>query len=203
MKKLRSIVIPFALCIAICGCQKSHSAIAVQGLEVGSGVTVRLSGKPVKLSARAVPENATESYAVVWQSADPSVARVAADGTVTPVKKGSVVVFCYLADRSSVHSQCALNVVSNGAVFEDERFAQAMPTRYDKDGDGEISPGEAETVKRINVRDLHIRCLKGIEFFENLGELDCSMNNFTAGEGVDLGGAGTGKASRFLKFNIG
>ena len=184
-RKIRSIVIFCMLCVAICGCRKDDAAIAVQGLKIDSQRTLSLSDKPVRLSVQTVPEKVTEHYTLVWESSDPEVVRIEPDGTAIPGKKGSASVCCYLAERPSVRALCAFQVVSDAVVFEDERFEKALLSLCDRDGDGEISPEEAASVKRINVRNLRIRSLKGIEYFENLEELDCSMNLLTA-EGLDL-----------------
>ena len=116
-----------------------------------------MSDKPVRLSVQTVPEKVTEHYTLVWESSDPEVVRIEPDGTAIPGKKGSASVCCYLAERPSVRALCAFQVVSDAVVFEDERFEKALLSLCDRDGDGEISPEEAASVKRINVRNLRIR----------------------------------------------
>ena len=168
----------------MCACEKQDATIAVQGIALQDATAV-ISEEAVRIAFAIEPENATESYTLVWESSDPSIAQVAQDGTVTALKKGSTQVFVYMKERPSVQAKCMLTVASDDVVIPDERFRQALLTAFDQDGDGEISRIEAWTVKRIFVPDLHIRSLKGIEYFENLEVLDCRYNPLEPGS-LDL-----------------
>lgn len=60
--------------------------------------------------------------------------------------------------------------------FPDAKFKEFLVAHFDKDGDGEISPEEAEGVQKMHCLDMEIESLAGIEYFTSLSELDCSYN---------------------------
>ena len=64
--------------------------------------------------------------------------------------------------------------------FEDSDFKDYCLRNFDTDKDGEISAEEAETVTKISVSYASIFSLGGIEYFNNLTELDCSHNHLTS-----------------------
>ncbi|MBQ7220042.1 MAG: hypothetical protein IJS28_03580 [Synergistaceae bacterium] len=64
--------------------------------------------------------------------------------------------------------------------FPDENFRDYVSGEFDSDGDGVLSDSEIASVSSINVRSLGIGSMRGIEYFTELKELDCS-NNFLAG----------------------
>ena len=77
-------------------------------------------------------------------------------------------------------------------AFECPEFKSLMLEACDRDGDGEVSPKEAEYVTDLvltydveNTEINKITSLKGIEYFVNLVNLDCDLNAITY---LDLSG---------------
>lgn len=69
----------------------------------------------------------------------------------------------------------------NEANFPDANFrAYVSGEDIDQDGDGYLNEMEVWWVTEINVSNLNISDLKGIEFFNGLKELDCSYNQLTS-----------------------
>lgn len=60
--------------------------------------------------------------------------------------------------------------------FPDKVFKKYLIDNFDKDGDGEISLTEAQSITAIRCPQLGIKSLAGIEYFPNLLMLDCSKN---------------------------
>lgn len=65
----------------------------------------------------------------------------------------------------------------------DANFKAALVEKFDKDGDGEIGKDEALAVKDVSVSGKGIKSMDGIQYFENLQDLDCSFNELTT---IDL-----------------
>ncbi len=63
--------------------------------------------------------------------------------------------------------------------FPDANFRNAV-SNFDLNKDNFLDRGEIFEVKKIYVQDLHIRDLKGIEFFSELDDLDCSNNEISS-----------------------
>ncbi len=76
---------------------------AVTGITVSGSAGVA-KGKTVKLTAAVAPENATNK-AVTWKSADDTIARVDANGTVTGVSAGETTITATAKDGSGVVSE--------------------------------------------------------------------------------------------------
>ena len=60
------------------------------------------------------------------------------------------------------------------ADFEDERFANYVFNRFDREQDGKLSLEERNSVQSITVRTDTIASLRGIEYFPNLLYLSCN-----------------------------
>ena len=60
--------------------------------------------------------------------------------------------------------------------FKDAKFKAHCVSNFDTDGDGEVSFIEAQKVKSIYIRTNDITTLEGVEFFENLEILECSVD---------------------------
>ena len=65
-------------------------------------------------------------------------------------------------------------------VFEDANFKAYCVTKFDNDGDGEVSLAEALEAKEIEVAGLGITSLKGVELFRRLQVLFCYDNQLTS-----------------------
>ena len=69
--------------------------------------------------------------------------------------------------------------VENTNTFPDEAFWSYLLKYVDKNRNGTLSQEERYAVETINVNYMNIRSLKGIEFFPNLTELYCVVNQLT------------------------
>ena len=77
------------------------------------------------------------------------------------------------------------NIVIGEPCFPDANFRKYVSENIDTDGDGKLSEAERQAVLSINVREMQIASLKGIQLFPNLSELDCFRNQLTS---LDLTG---------------
>ena len=64
--------------------------------------------------------------------------------------------------------------------FEDAEFGRYCLEHFDDDGDGRIIGREVRDIREMNVSELGITSLSGIEAFENLEVLDCSYNELSS-----------------------
>ena len=70
----------------------------------------------------------------------------------------------------------------NSQYFPDANFRNYVSSSLDTNHNGYLSPAERD-VTRLNVSNMNIESLKGIEYFENLEQLSCQFNRL---ETVDL-----------------
>lgn len=63
------------------------------------------------------------------------------------------------------------------SIMEDLNFMRYCYDNFDVDKDKKVSMSEASLVTEINVVNMYIKSLKGIEYFKNLTYLDCADNN--------------------------
>ena len=72
-------------------------------------------------------------------------------------------------------------IAINATNFPDETFRSVVAgTDIDKDADGYLSDEEIAAVTQLDVREMGIQNLKGIEFFTGLKELICYGNELTS-----------------------
>ncbi|MBR6581033.1 MAG: leucine-rich repeat domain-containing protein [Ruminococcus sp.] len=71
------------------------------------------------------------------------------------------------------------SVEINETNFPDAIFREYVKENFDTDGDGVLSAEEITAVTEIDVHNKGISDLTGIEYFENLECLDCSLNKLT------------------------
>lgn len=64
--------------------------------------------------------------------------------------------------------------------MEDSHFMEYCYENFDINKDGKVSMAEAVAVHKISVASSGITSLKGIEYFVNLNQLDCSKNKLTS-----------------------
>ena len=64
--------------------------------------------------------------------------------------------------------------------FEDAEFERYCLERFDEDGDGRIIGREVRNIREINISELGITSLSGIEAFENIEFIDCCSNDLTS-----------------------
>ena len=71
------------------------------------------------------------------------------------------------------------SIAINASNFPDPDFRTYVKAEFDKDNNNSLSDTERKTVTVIKVKDKLIETLEGIEFFPNLRELDCSINQLS------------------------
>ena len=71
------------------------------------------------------------------------------------------------------------SIAINASNFPDPDFRTYVKAEFDKDNNNSLSESERKTATVINVKDKLIETLEGIEFFPNLKELDCSINQLS------------------------
>ena len=76
---------------------------------------------------------------------------------------------------SSAYSEVTISGGAGG--FPDEKFRQHDSKNFYTNGDGVLSDSELAAVTRVNVSNVGVSSLKGIEHFTELLELDCSYND--------------------------
>ena len=65
------------------------------------------------------------------------------------------------------------------ANFPDEIFREYIREKFDEDGNNRLDPEEIASVKSITIKDKGCSSLKGIRFFTEVEQIDCSGNNLT------------------------
>ena len=71
------------------------------------------------------------------------------------------------------------SIAIDASNFPDPDFRNYVKAEFDKDNNNSLSESERKTATVINVKDKLIETLEGIEFFPNLKELDCSINQLS------------------------
>lgn len=71
------------------------------------------------------------------------------------------------------------------ANFPDPVFRSFVSSRYDRDGDGMLSDSEIYSVRTLSLSNYTISSLRGVEYFTELTNLNCTSNNLTE---LDLSG---------------
>ena len=67
------------------------------------------SGEKMKVTANVMPADASNPD-VEWSSSDENIAAIAADGTITALKQGKVIIYCKALDGSGKQSQFNLTI---------------------------------------------------------------------------------------------
>ena len=71
---------------------------------------------------------------------------------------------------------CAVSI--NEAAFPDAVFREYV-RQFDTDNNGTFSDEEISAVENLQIHDMGITSLKGIEYFTSLRDIDCSRNNIS------------------------
>ena len=71
------------------------------------------------------------------------------------------------------------SIAINASNFPDPDFRTYVKAEFDKDNNNSLSESERNAATVINVKDKLMETLEGIEFFPNLRELDCSINQLS------------------------
>ena len=85
----------------------------------------------------------------------------------------AVAVTAFFAGAVSAASDVAVNETN----FPDQAFRAEVSLQYDKDKDGKLSSQEIKDVTVVNMKSKNIYSLKGIKFFTEATQLDCSGNH--------------------------
>lgn len=72
------------------------------------------------------------------------------------------------------------NIKINKKNFPDSKFRSYVSEHFDSNGDGVLSSAERNAVEDIDVEDMGIYRLDGLEFFPNLDRLYCNNNRLTS-----------------------
>mgnify|MGYP004464753457 CR=1 FL=1 len=72
------------------------------------------------------------------------------------------------------------SIAIDASNFPDPDFRNYVKAEFDKDNNNSLSESERNAATVINVKDKLMETLEGIEFFPNLKELDCSINQLSA-----------------------
>ena len=130
-------------------------------------------GETDQLTATVTPSDATIST-VTWSSSDNTVATVRPDGTVTAVGDGSAIIIATANDGSGVTAECRVTV--GNIVFADEKVKSICVSKWDTNGDGELSYVEAEAVTSIKSgvfsSNKDIVTFNELQYFINLPYVD-------------------------------
>ena len=124
--------------------------IPVTGVTIDRERVEMLEGESVKLVATILPGNATNKD-ISWNSSNNSVASVS-DGNVTANKAGSATITAKTVEGSFT-AICQITVKHDSQndpiSFADALIKEKLVAAFDKNGDGEISYGEAAAVTSI------------------------------------------------------
>ena len=71
------------------------------------------------------------------------------------------------------------SIAIDASNFPDPDFRNYVKAEFDKDNNNSLSESERNAATVINVKDKLMETLEGIEFFPNLKELDCSINQLS------------------------
>ena len=90
-------------------CSVTVNAIPVSQLTINKSSMTLLLGEKEKLTASILPTDASNKN-VTWTSADPSIATVSSDGTISAVKVGKTTVTCTSIDNDAIKAVCEVTV---------------------------------------------------------------------------------------------
>jgi hemin uptake protein HemP len=76
-----------------------------------------------------------------------------------------------------VNAEAAADVAINSTNFPDAKFRSYVETEFDTNSDGKLSAAEIKAVKSIELEEVGVKNLKGVEHFIYLTELDCFSNS--------------------------
>jgi Leucine-rich repeat (LRR) protein len=89
------------------------------------------------------------------------------------MNKKNIVLFAAILAVGIGVSSCK---ASPEIVIADPVFESYCLTHFDKNGNGQVQKDEVKSVESLNISDMKIQSLKGLEEFLSLESLDCSKN---------------------------
>ncbi|MBR6616693.1 MAG: leucine-rich repeat domain-containing protein, partial [Oscillospiraceae bacterium] len=103
------------------------------------------------------------------------------NGILTPDTLPRTVTYTYpLTNGESLTVHVEFSVFIDEAHFPDDVFRAYVKENFDKNGDDILTVEEAATVTLINVDNMGISDLTGVEYFAFLSNLNCTYNNLTS-----------------------
>ncbi len=157
----------------------------VYSVELTWGATFDLSGLVDDISKVSVTSGGTMDVngVLTFDWTEETVAAVYEYDTGAPEKLTvSVTVVAPHTHDFGTTDICSLcGVIKIGEkTFPDANFRSFVSENYDFNSDGVLSPSERQGISHINVSNLNIADLTGIEYFPNIWELNCSKNTLTS-----------------------
>lgn len=89
-----------------------------------------------------------------------------------------IFIFSFMLINSNEAMANGTSVVINESNFPDDTLREYVE-KYDLNGNGVLTSGELGNVTTMNISSMGITSLKGLEYFENLNDLDCWSNDIT------------------------
>ena len=83
-------------------------------------------------------------------------------------------------ETNTTDSASSGNIKINKKNFPDSKFRAYVSERFDSNGDGTLSSKERNAVEDIDVDNMGIYSLVGVEYFPNLDRLFCNNNRLTS-----------------------
>ena len=163
------------------GCELTvtATAIPVTSLSLNRANMALSIGDVDTLTAAVLPVDATYKT-VSWSSDNESVATITDDGVVTGVSMGACTLTAKV-DGCQVTCPVVVGPIPiTSSFFPDERFREYISTYLDPDEDGFLFITELAAITVIEVEDMSLKTLQGIEFFFSLTTLHCSGNQLTS-----------------------
>lgn len=85
--------------------------LLVSSITLNQNAATIAVGNSLQLTASVVPANAS-NRTLIWESADPEIATVDANGKINALKQGSTIITVKSTDGSNISAQCELTVVA-------------------------------------------------------------------------------------------
>ena len=93
------------------------------------------------------------------------------------MKRGLTLILALLLALSAVSALAAASVKIDSKHFPDAKFRKYIKANFDTNGDGSLSTSEIKAVDSIEIDEMGISRLNGIEYFTSLEDLVCNDNN--------------------------
>ena len=119
-----------------------------------------------------------------FDSSDNSITSAYSEGVARFVSIPAKVTYnystgCQSRDMNVTISASSGSAEINAANFPDDIFRAYVSNNFDTNNDGVLSDSEIAGIIYINVPEMGIRSLKGIEYFTQLRGIDCTRNNIS------------------------
>ena len=140
-------------------------------------------GETFTLQAKVTPSRVAGKVSFVWSTNNPAIADVDENGTVTANDYGEAVITVTASqDEINFTATCTVTVVAfelDEQYIPDEIFRNYCLQNFDTNGDGILFSNEIMNVQDIDVSNLGVESLEGIQYFKSLKTLYCDDNQLT------------------------